>query len=69
MLVKHVKFGAVAKDPGLIDQTPRNRAKTADTGKLNGAVGRVVTPEQMEFSRLRAEYIRLKRENEILNIS
>ena len=33
---------------------------------LGGAGGRVVTPEEMDFSRLRAENLQLKRENEIL---
>jgi len=56
----------VARDLGLIEQTLRNWVKAADAGKLNGAGGKVVTPEQMELSRLRAENIRLKRECEIL---
>ena len=68
--VKRVKSGqsisVVAKDLGLIEQTLRNWVKAADAGKLNGAGGKVVTPEQMELSRLRAENIRLKRECEIL---
>lgn len=70
LAVKQVKSGrtagAVAKDLGLIEQTLRNWVKAADAGKLNGAGSKVVTPEQMELSRLRAENIRLKRENEIL---
>ncbi|OGX03229.1 MAG: transposase [Omnitrophica bacterium RIFCSPLOWO2_12_FULL_50_11] len=70
LAVKRVKAGqtagAVAKDLGLIEQTLRNWVKAADAGKLNGAGGKVVTPEQMELSRLRAENIRLKRECEIL---
>jgi len=68
--VKRVKsgqsIGSVAKDLGLIEQTLRNWVKAADAGKLNGTGGKVVTPEQMELSRLRAENIRLKRECEIL---
>jgi len=68
--VKRVKSGqpisAVAKDLGLIEQTLRNWVKAAAAGKLNSAGGKVVTPEQMELSRLRAENIRLKRECEIL---
>jgi transposase len=70
LAVKRVKSGqtagAVAKDLGLIEQTLRNWVKAADAGKLNGAGSKVVTPEQMELSRMRAENIRLKRENEIL---
>lgn len=59
-------IGSVAKELGLIEQTLRNRVKAADAGKLNGAEGKVVTPEQMELSRLCAENIRLKRGCEIL---
>jgi transposase len=68
--VKRVKagqsIGAVARELGLIEQTLRNWVKAAAAGKLNGAGSKVVTPEQMELSRVRAENIRLKRENEIL---
>jgi transposase len=70
LAVKRVKSGqtagAVAKDLGLVEQTLRNWVKAADAGKLNSAGGKVVTPEQMELSRLRAENVRLKREAEIL---
>jgi transposase len=70
LAVKRVKSGqtagAVAKDLGLIEQTLRNWVKAADAGKLNVAGGKVVTPEQMELSRLRAENAKLKRECEIL---
>jgi transposase len=58
--------GAVARDLGLVEQTLRNWVKAAAAGKLNGAGSKAVTPEEMELSRLRAENIRLKRENEIL---
>ena len=68
--VKRVKagqsIGAVARELGLIEQTLRNWVKAAAAGKLNGAGTKGVTPEQMELSRVRAENIRLKRENEIL---
>ncbi len=71
LAVKRVKagqsVGAVAKDLGLIEQTLRNWVKAAAAGKLNGAGTKVITPEQMELSRLRAENVRLKRECEILN--
>ena len=70
LAVKRVKAGqsagAVAKDLGLIEQTLRNWVKAADAGKLAGVGTKVVTPEQMELSRLRAENVRLKQENEIL---
>ena len=56
----------VCQELGLSDQTVRNWVKAAAEGKLNGAGGRIVTPEEMELSRLRAENLRLKRENEIL---
>lgn len=70
LAVKRVKtgqsVGAVARELGLVEQTLRNWVKSAEAGKLNGPGARVVTPEQMELSRVRAENIRLKRENEIL---
>ena len=70
LAVKRVKGGqspgAVARDLGLIEQTLRNWVKAYDAGKLNAPGARKVTPEEMELSRLRAENIRLKRENEIL---
>lgn len=70
LAVKRVKdgqtAGAVAKDLGLIEQTLRNWVKAAAADKLTGAGAKVVTPEQMELSRLRAENARLKRECEIL---
>jgi transposase len=69
MAVKRVKegqsVGSVAKELGLSDQTVRNWVKAAAAGKLNSGA-KTVTPEQMELSRLRAENIRLKRDNEIL---
>ena len=70
LAVKRVKDGqsvsVVCKELGLSDQTVRNWVKAAAEGKLNGAGGRIVTPEEMERSRLRVENLRLKRENEIL---
>ena len=70
LAVKRVKagqsVGAAAKEMGLVEQTLRNWVKAADAGKRSGSGGKVVTPEQMELSRLRAENVRLKRECEIL---
>jgi transposase len=70
LAVRRVKdgqsVGAVCKDLGLSDQTLRNWVKASAAGRLNGAGAKVVTPEEMELSRLRAENLRLKRENEIL---
>ena len=70
LAVKRVKdglsIGAVAKELGMVEQTLRNWVKAAAAGKLTGAGAKIVTPEQMELSRLRAENVRLKRECEIL---
>ncbi len=70
LAIKRVKdglsLGAVAKELGMVEQTLRNWVKAAAAGKLTGAGTKVVTPEQMELSRLRAENVRLKRECEIL---
>ncbi|WP_425482745.1 IS3 family transposase [Caldichromatium japonicum] len=69
LAVKRVKtgqtVGVVAKELGLIEQTLRNWVKAFEAGKLNGPGTKPVTPEQMELSRVRAENVRLKRENEI----
>lgn len=59
-------IAVVVKELGLSDQTLRNWVKAAAQGKLKGAGSKVVTPEAMELSRLRAEVARLKRENEII---
>ena len=68
--VKQVKMGKsiglVAKELGLAEQTLRNWIKLAEAGKLNGKGTKVVTPEQMDLSRLRSENVKLKRECEIL---
>lgn len=56
----------VSSELGMSEQTLRNWVKAGKAGKLNGAGSKEVTPEQMELSRLRAEVMRLKRENEIL---
>ena len=68
--VKQVKMGKsiglVAKELGLVEQTLRNWVKLAAVGKLTVAGSKVVTPEQMDLSRLHAENVRLKRECEIL---
>lgn len=72
LAVKRVTDGAsiavVVKELGLSlsDQTLRNWIKAAAQGKLKGVGSKVVTPEAMELSRLRAEVARLKRENEII---
>lgn len=57
MAVKQVKsgltIGAVAWELGLVEQTLRSWVKATEQGKLNPPGGKVVTPEQMELSRLR----------------
>jgi transposase len=73
LLVKRVKdgltSGAAVWELGLVEQTLRNWVKAAAAGTLHRVGAKVVTPEQMELSRLRAENVRLKRENEILKKS
>jgi len=67
--VKHaeaVGTPTAARDLGLVEQTLRNWVKAAAKGELNPPGGKVVTPEQMELSRLRAENARLKMHVEIL---
>ena len=59
-------IGLVAKELGLVEQTLRNWVKLAAADKLNGTGTKVVTPEQVDLSRLRTENVRLKRECEIL---
>jgi transposase len=70
LAVKRVKsgltIGAVARELDLVDQTLHNWVKAAEQGKLNPPGGKVVTPEQMELSRLRVENARLRVECEIL---
>ena len=53
-------IGAVARELSLVEQALRNWVNAADAGKLNGTGAKVVTAEQMELSRLRAENIRLR---------
>lgn len=70
LAVKRVTDGQsipmTAQELGVNDQSLRNWVKAAAAGKLKGAGNKVVTPEVMEVSRLRAEVARLKRENEII---
>ena len=70
LAVNRVKDGesisTVVKELGLGDQTLRNWVRASADGKLKGAGSKVVTPEAMELSRLRAEVARLKRENDII---
>ena len=47
-------------------QTLDNWLRADNSGKLSGAGELIVTPEQMELARLRAENTRLKMERDIL---
>lgn len=60
-----IKPAEVARQLGISEQTLGNWRKAKVSGKLAGS-GKVITPAQMELSRLRAEVMRLKAENEIL---
>jgi len=70
LAVKRIKdgqsFSTVAKELGINEQTLRNWSSAASRGALTGASTKPVSSEQMELSRLRAENVRLKRENEII---
>jgi transposase len=56
----------VARQLGIKEQTLSNWRKAAKAGKLHQPSGKLVTPQQMELSRLRTENQRLKMEMEIL---
>lgn len=67
--VKRVKDGqsirAVARELGMSPQTLRTWIKATEAGKASGPGAKVITPEQMEVSRLRADVKRLTMELEI----
>ncbi len=67
--VKRVKNGQsardVARELGISHQSLRNWVKADEAGTLNVPGTKAATPEQMEFSRLRAEDKRLQMELEI----
>ena len=54
------------KSLGVVEQTLFNWVKAERSGKLKGADSKVVSAEQMEISRLRAELARVKMERDIL---
>ena len=70
LAVKRVKsgqsVGLVARELGLVEQTLRNWVKAAGRGQLNAPGAKIITAEQMELSRLRAENAKLRMECEIL---
>ena len=59
-------IAAAARTLGVVDQTLFNWVKAHRQGKLTGADSKVVSAEQMEISRLRAELARVKMERDIL---
>lgn len=70
LAVKRIQAGEgyelVANELGMSSQTLRYWVRASNEGRLIGVGTKMVTPEQMELSRLRTENIRLKRETEIL---
>ena len=59
-------IAAAARTLGVVEQTLFNWIKVDRQGKLTGADSKVVSAEQMEISRLRAELARVKMERDIL---
>jgi len=59
-------LAAAARSLGLVEQTLHNWVKADRQGKLRGAEKKLVSAEQMEISRLRAELARVKMERDIL---
>jgi len=59
-------IAAAARTLGVVDQTLFNWVKAQRAGKLTGADSKLVSAEQMEISRLRAELARVKMERDIL---
>ncbi len=59
-------IAAAARGLGLVEQTLHNWVKAERQGKLGGIDKKVISAEQMEISRLRAELARVKMERDIL---
>jgi transposase len=59
-------IAAAARSLGIVEQTLFNWVKAERAGKLKGADSKVVSAEQMEISRLRAELARVRMERDIL---
>jgi len=61
-------IAAAARSVGVVEQTLFNWVKAKRQGKVQGAdsKSKVVSAEQMEISRLRAELARVKMERDIL---
>lgn len=62
------RVAAAANSLGVVDQTRFSRDKAGRQGKLKGVDTEVVTAEQMEISRLRAEFGCVKMERDILGL-
>ena len=59
-------IAAAARSLGVVEQTLFNWVKAQRLGKLKGVDSKVVSAEQMETSRLRAELARVKMQRDIL---
>ena len=59
-------IAAAARSLGVVEQTLFNSVKAQRAGQLKGADSTLVSAEQMELSRLRAELARVKMERDIL---
>lgn len=59
-------IAAVARTPGVVEQTLFNGVKAHRQGKLTGANSKPVSAEQIEINRLRAELVRVKMERDYL---
>jgi len=59
-------IAAAARSLGVVEQMLFNWVKAQRLGKLEGADSKVVSVEQMEISRLRAELARVKIQRDIL---
>lgn len=59
-------MAATARSLGVVEQTLFNWVNAERQGELKGADSKVVSAQQMEISRLRAELARVKMERDIL---
>ena len=60
------RMAAAARSLGVVEQTLFNCVTADRQGKLEGADSAVVSAEQVEIGRLRAELARVKKEHDIL---
>ena len=59
-------IAAAARTLGVVEQRPFNWVKADRLGKLTGVDSKLVSAEQMEISRLRAELARVTMERDVL---